>query len=162
VIQGVLIKISYNGKVNRSEITRKEEVMRDQYIRAVMAGLFFTAWPIFMNRSGLTGNISSAIFAFGCCLVCLPFAALEYHNSSGVSVSRLMIVGACVFGGAGALAFNAMLAKASPQQISALIVLTLVVQTVSLAAYQAVVNGGITLSKIIGFAAAIVAAFLLI
>ncbi len=73
-----------------------------------------------------------------------------------------MAIGACVFGGFGLLAFSGMLSKATPQTVGALIVLMTVVRISTPALYQVIQDGGLTTSKMIGFAAALLAAFLLV
>lgn len=134
--------------------------MTELHIRAILAGVFFGIWPLLMNRSGLTGNISSAVFALGVLIVVLPFALYEFSNVT-ISVSWTMVISACVFGGFGMLAFNGMLSRATPKTVGSLFVLMLVVQIAIPALYQIVSGGGLTISKSIGFAAAILAAFLL-
>lgn len=73
-----------------------------------------------------------------------------------------MVTGACVAGGLGLLAFNGMLSRATPQTVGSLFVLMLVVQIATPALYQVINSGEVTVSKAVGFAAAILAAFLLV
>ena len=135
--------------------------MSELHLRAVLAGVFFGIWPLLMNRSGLTGNVSSAVFALGALIVVSPFALYEF---SGVTTSVVwtMVVGACIFGGLGLLAFNGMLSKATPETVGSLFVVMIVVQVATPALYQVINGGGLTVSKAIGFAAAILAALLLV
>lgn len=134
--------------------------MNELYLKAVLAGVFFGVWPLLMNRSGLTGNISAAAFALGALIVVSPFAIHEFRGAA-INVVWTMLVGACIFGGLGLLAFNGMLSKATPQAVGSLFVLVLVVQIAIPALYQIVSDGGLTISKCVGFAAAILAAYLL-
>lgn len=135
--------------------------MSELHLRAVLAGVFFGIWPLLMNRSGLTGNVSSAVFALGALIVVSPFAFYEF-SSVTVSVVWTMVVGACIFGGLGLLSFNGMLSKATPETVGSLFVLMIVMQIATPALYQVINGGGLTVSKAIGFAAAILAAFLLV
>ncbi len=135
--------------------------MNELHVRAMLAGVFFGIWPLLMNRSGLTGNVSSAVFALGALVVVSPFALYEFRGVT-VSVVWTMVVGACIFGGLGLLAFNGMLSKATPQTVGSLFVLMIVVQIATPALYHVINGGGLTISKTFGFAAAILAAFLLV
>lgn len=135
--------------------------MSELHLRAVLAGVFFGIWPLLMNRSGLTGNVSSAVFALGALIVVSPFALYEFSGAT-ISVVWTMVVGACIFGGLGLLAFNGMLSKATPETVGSLFVVMIVVQVATPALYQVINGGGLTVSKAIGFAAAILAAFLLV
>jgi hypothetical protein len=136
--------------------------MSELHIRAILSGVFFGLWPLFMNRSGLTGNISSAVFALGSLIVVSPFAFYKLCSATTANVAWVMVAGACVSGGLGLLAFNEMLSKATPKTVGPLIVLMVVVQITVPALYKTIQDGGLTVSKSIGFAAAILAAFLLI
>jgi hypothetical protein len=66
------------------------------------------------------------------------------------------------FGALGLFTFNSVLAKAIPQNVGILIVLMIIVQTVIPAVYQAIMNGGLPFSKIVGFVLAAVSAFFLL
>lgn len=134
--------------------------MNELHIKAVLAGLFFGIWPILMNRSGLTGNISSAVFAFGVLIIVAPFAAYDFYTLK-INAIWAFAVGACVFGGLGMLNFTGLLSKATPQTVGSLFVMTLVMQIAIPALYQVINNGGLTASKALGFVAAVLAAFLL-
>lgn len=134
--------------------------MNELQIKAILAGVCFGVWPLLMNRSGLSGNVSSAVFALGALIVVSPFALCEL-NSISANVIWTMAVGACVFGGIGLLLFNGMLSKATPEKVSSLFLLMIMVQIATPALYQIVQDGGLTTSKGVGFAAAILAAFLL-
>ncbi len=128
-------------------------------IKALLAGLAFGIWPLLMNRSGLSGNLSSAVFT-AIALTCVtPFAVSNL--SSLASTNWVMAISAGVIGALGLLSFNGMLAKATPQNVSMLFVLMIVVQTALPAVYNIVMNGGMSVSKGLGFVLAIAAAILL-
>lgn len=126
---------------------------------AALAGLFFGIWPFFMNRSGLSGNVSSAVFSFGTLVVLVPVAIW----SNGLDVPKAnwtMIALACGTAALGLLAFNGMLTKASVKDVGALFVVMIIVQ-IATPALHSLLNGGVTVSKIAGLAFALVAAVLL-
>lgn len=134
--------------------------MNELHVRALLAGLFFGLWPLLMNKSGLSGNVSALAFTVGVLVIVSPFALYELRGTT-TSVAWMMVVGACFAGAFGLLAFNGMLAKASPQTVGSLFVMMLVVQIATPALYQVMNDGGLTTTKAVGFAAAILAAFLL-
>ena len=135
--------------------------MNGLQINAIIAGVFFGVWPLLMSRSGLTGNTSAAVFAFGALLIVLPFALYESRNPP-TNIVWVMAIGASIFGGLGLLAFNGMLQKANRETISSLLVLMMMAQIATPVIYQAVMGGGMTTIKALGFATAILAAFLLV
>jgi hypothetical protein len=51
--------------------------MNDLQIRAVLAGFFFGIWPLLLNRSRLSSDISSAVFTFFALITVLPLALNE-------------------------------------------------------------------------------------
>ncbi len=134
--------------------------MTDLHYKAILAGLFFGIWPILMNRSGLPGNVSSAAFSLGVAVIVLPFALRQAYTVS-FSPVWLMVIGACVTGALGILFFNGMLSKTTPETVGTLFVLMIVVQVSVPAVNQIIMNGELTLKTGAGFAAAIIAAFLL-
>ena len=134
--------------------------MESLEIKSVAAGILFGIWPLFMNRSGLTGNIGTFVFASVVIVCVFPFAVGSF---SGIENAHwIFAIAAGIFGALGLLAFNNMLANATPQNVGILIVLMIVVQTVVPAVYQAIMNGGLPLVKIIGLVLAAISAVLLV
>jgi bacteriorhodopsin len=128
-------------------------------IKAIVAGILFGIWPLMMNRSGLAGNMSAVVMT-GVSLICVtPFALSNMGNLA--NANWFMGIGAGVVAAIGIMSFNGMLAKATPQNVSALFVMMIVVQTVLPAVYNILMNGGMTLTKGAGFVFAIIAAVLL-
>lgn len=128
-------------------------------IRTLIAGLAFGAWPLLMNRSGLSGNFSVIVFG-AIMLVCVsPFAFWQVGDLS--SVIWKMAIAASVVGAVGMMSFNGMLAKATPQQVGSLFVVMIMIQTAVPAIYSLMMNGGLTIAKSVGFLCAAVAAVLL-
>ncbi len=127
---------------------------------AALAGIFFGIWPLFMNKSGLSGNVSSAVFSLGTLVVLIPIAI----GSNGFNLPQAnwtMVALACGTAALGLLSFNGMLAGASAKEVGTLFVIMILVQTATPSLYSVVMNGGITLSKLAGFVLAIVAGILL-
>lgn len=136
--------------------------MNTMRVLAIVAGLCFGIYPLFLNKSGLTGNISSAVFCVAVLIGVLPFAAKSaLGGASLIPSSWLMIVGAGVFGALGLLAFNGMLAGV-PQAIVGSFFLTMIMVQITVPAlYQIVVTGELPLAKVLGLIAAALAAYLL-
>ena len=128
-------------------------------VKALLAGLFFGLWPLLMNKSGLSGNVSAMAFSGLVLVFVTPFAIGDIGHMT--NIRWMMVVGAGLFGAVGVMFFNGMLARATPQSVSTLFVLMIVVQTAVPAIYQAIINGGVSLTKGIGFALAAIAAVLL-
>ncbi|MBI2410146.1 hypothetical protein HYV30_03865 [Candidatus Kaiserbacteria bacterium] len=135
--------------------------MSDLQVKAVLAGLFFGIWPLFMNKSGLQGNVSSLVFGLAATLGVMPFA-LQSIGFTLPSANWLMVVCAGVFGALGLLSFNGMLASAPAEKVGALFVTMIVVQIMVPAIYQIYMAGQLPMTKVAGFVLAIAAAFLLI
>lgn len=131
-------------------------------LKAVLAGLFFGIWPLLMNRSDLSGNVSSAFFGLFALIGVLPFAIYANGGLALPAANWTMVIWAGVFGAMGLLAFNGMLAGATPKTVSTLFVLMTVVQVVVAAGYQVVVTRQLSADKGLGYVAAGVAAYLLL
>lgn len=132
----------------------------DPRLSAVLAGVAFGIWPLLMNRSGLGGNTSAAVFSGLAFLVVLPFAIRE----GGLAFNPTMVtfaIGAGIAGGLGLLAFNGMLATATPAQVGRLFVIMILVQVAVPAIYQVIMDGGVSLKEGVGLGFALMAALLL-
>jgi len=135
--------------------------MTELQTKAILAGLFFGVWPLLMNRSGLTGNVSSAVFSGVVFLGVLPLALYNLNTTSLMQANWKFALLAGIAGTIGILAFNGGLAKSTPETVSTFLVLMIVVQVVVPAVYQVILNGGINSAKLIGFVSASVAAYFL-
>ena len=121
--------------------------MESLEIKSVIAGILFGIWPLFMNRSGLSGNLGTFVFAAVVLLCVFPFAVGSLQNIG--TAHWMWAIAAGIFGSLGLLAFNSVLSKATPQNVGILIVLMIIVQTVVPAMYQAIMSGGLPFSKIV-------------
>jgi uncharacterized membrane protein len=134
--------------------------MDNLQMKALLAGLFFGIWPLFMNKSGLNGNVSSVVFAGIACVCLIPLSIGAWGNIG--NTKWVMVIAAGILGAIGLICFNGMLAKATAQNVSTLFVLMIVMQTAVPILYQVMMNGGMSLTKGIGFALAAIATVLLL
>ena len=114
-------------------------MLAEVYIRALLAGVFFGIWPLFMNRSGLPGNASAMVFALGSGLLVAWFGIFELRATT-VSIAWTMVLAACVTGAAGLVNFNTMLYKSTPQEVGSLFVTMIMVQIAVPLIYQIVIK----------------------
>jgi len=133
--------------------------MDNLYTRTIVAGVFFGIWPLLMNKSGLSGGVSALAFSLLTFVFIFPFAISEIGNVHGVK--WMMLIGAGVCAAIGVLCFNSMLAKATAQNISTLLVINFLLQIAVTATYQVALNG-LSLTKGSGFVLAAIAAALLL
>jgi hypothetical protein len=129
--------------------------------RAILTGIFFGIWPLLMNRSGLSGNVASLVLVVVMLGCILPFSVGNLGSIISPDIKWTFAIGASFFGAAGILLLNNILAMATPQRVSLLLVLTFVLQMVVPAVYHVIVTSGVTVTKGAGFAFAIAAAILL-
>lgn len=134
--------------------------MSDSILKMVLAGILFGAWPLLMNRSGLTSSTANVVFSAIVLLIVLPFAMSDGVTFSGTKWWFAVLAG--VAGGLGLLVFSSEIAKASQENMGKLFVVMLVVQASVPAVYHAYMNGGLSIKTASGFAAAIVATVLLV
>lgn len=132
----------------------------DLQIRAVLAGVAFGIWPLLMQRSGLTGYMSAAVFAIFAFITVIPFAVHEGFHGLRAAIP-VFYVGAGVVAGFGLLAFNSMLGKATGKQVGSLFLVMLLVQISIPAVYHIYRNQAFDFRKILGVALAIGAGLLL-
>jgi hypothetical protein len=131
-----------------------------ELVKMAVAGLLFGAWPLLMNRSGLSGATSTVALTLIVLLLALPFALQQGISPTGTNWWFGMGAGFCA--ALGYLAFNSGVASASPAVVGRLVIIMIVIQMAVPAAYQAAMIGHLTTRIGIGFIAAVVAAILLI
>ena len=125
-----------------------------------VAGVLFGAWPLFMNRSGLSGAASVVTLNVIVLLLALPIGLQQGITLVGANWWFAITAGCCA--GLGYLAFNSGVAKAAPAIIGQLVVIMIVIQMAVPAAYQAAMNGQLSIKTAFGFIAAAIAALLLV
>lgn len=127
---------------------------------ALVAGFCFGLWPFFLDRSGLTGNVASAIFIGVTFLFLLPFAWLGY-SSPLAKANWTMLVVAAAFSAIGLLCFNRAIIQA-PEQEKGSMFLTMIMAQLSMPGiYQIMSIRPIPVSKIAGIITAIITVLLL-
>lgn len=134
--------------------------MTELQIRALVAGFFFGIWPLLMNRSGLSGNVSAAVFGGSSLLVVLPFALYGLDTTRLAQANWWFALSAGAVGAIGIMTFNGGLAMATKATVGTFFVLMMMVQIAVPAIYQ-VLQDGVTGSKLLGFAFAGAAAYFL-
>ena len=127
---------------------------------ALMSGLFFGIWPLIMNRSGLSGYTSAAVFSLSCFALVTPFALFNGVNQPANASWQIGII-AGLTAGVGLLLFNNMLAGAQKETVGMLFVMNLLVQVSVPVIYTTIQKGSYSPKRALGVAAAFVAVWLL-
>jgi len=127
-------------------------------IQFILAGLCFGAWPLFMNKSGLSGILSSLTITVIIVILTLPLALGEFKNITNANWVMISIAG--FFATAGMIFFNKGLFRATPENISQLVIIMAIIQIAVPAIYKIVISG-VTLKQIFGFMTAIITIILL-
>jgi uncharacterized membrane protein len=134
--------------------------------QAIIAGVFFGLWPLFMQRSGLEPKMGSMAFALIGTL-CISLFTLSQINFAATKwdfpgVKWHFIVCAGLSSAIGVLVFTAVLAKCTPQNVAIPFVIANIVQTIIPAIYSAIMNDwNVPAVRWWGFAAAILTTILL-
>lgn len=134
--------------------------MNDLWFKTLLSGVLFGIWPLLMNKSKLNGSVSAAVFCGVAFLTVLPFAIKGLGGTIPEANWRFAIL-AAVVAGLALLSFNDMLAKATPENLSAFFVVNLLAQIAAPALYQAYVTRGLSFNRGAGFATAALAAYFL-
>ncbi|MDD5289934.1 MAG: hypothetical protein PHT40_01880 [Patescibacteria group bacterium] len=137
--------------------------MNALYWEAALAGILFGTYPLFINRSGLNGNVAAGFYCLMCLVVILPLALRSIDNAELAKANWVMAITASIIGAIGTLALNDFLfkTKRSPEKAASLYLIMLMIQISVPAFYKCIITRQVSLAKIIGFLAAILAAFLL-
>lgn len=135
--------------------------MNNPLITAILAGVCFGIYPLFLNRSGLNGNTASAMFSLMVLAWVFPLA-LYSNGLVRPSANWLMFIFAGVFGAIGTLSFNGMLARVTPAQIGSFFLVVIVAQITAPTIYHIIITGELSLKMAAGIVLAIAAAFLLL
>ena len=133
--------------------------MNELLCKAVLAGVMFGCWPLFISKSGLSGSSVTLFGGIVTFMFVAPFALMNGISLSGSRWWIIIITG--IMAGIGCLAFNDMMVKAKPASGPLFFIIMLVVQTMMPAVYHIVINQQFSIKTIAGFIAAIVACILL-
>ncbi len=128
-------------------------------LEMVVAGLFFGAWPLFMNRSGLNATSASLLFTVVVLIALLPTTLYQDVSLSGHKWWFGVAAGVC--SGVALLAFNDGLSKTTPAQVGKMFIIMLVVQTAVPALYHVIYNHQLSVKTLLGFITALATIFLL-
>ncbi|MBL7022317.1 hypothetical protein ISR92_03310 [Patescibacteria group bacterium] len=128
-------------------------------IKAILAGMFFGAWPLLMNRSNLNASVSAVVFSIVVLVIVFPFSVSNWANLTNINWTMAVLAG--IAGAIGLLLFNSMLSKATIETVGTLFVLSLVAQITVSSVYKVLMSGDISLAKGVGFALAALSAVLL-
>lgn len=127
--------------------------------RAILAGLLFGIYPLFLSKSRISGNVMGATFSLVVCLTILPFALGEMKELA--MTNWRMLIGAGIVSAMGLMCMTSYLALPDQRQIGLLIILMIITQATVTAVYQVYMDKGISLTRILGFISAAVAIVLL-
>ncbi len=134
--------------------------MNGMYMKAIVAGVFFGIWPLLMNRSGLSGNMSATVFTIFALITVFPLAMYEGFGSLRTAIPFFYIT-AGITAGVGLIAFNSMLSGATPKQLGSLFLVSMMAQIAVPAIYHMFLNG-VEMKKVIGIMLAVCASVLLV
>lgn len=124
---------------------------------ALLAGITFGIWPQIMNLSRLNAYGSSLIFVT---VTMLTVAPLFYVSPGNLGEVRwYCAIGASIIAAVGVVLYNSAISNSRREDIGTIIVTQVLTQVVTGAIYQSFVNGGISLTKLIGMILAIIAIF---
>lgn len=132
----------------------------DNYLKALLAGIFFGIYPLFMNKSGLHGSATAFAFGIGLFLLAAPFAFMSSSNAADIKWPLVIffVILACT----GVLMYTSAIASVDKKDVSTLIMLLVISQTVVATGMYAMLNSSLSPMKFTGFILAGVAAVMLI
>ncbi len=135
--------------------------MNDLWLKTAIAGVFFGAWPLIMNKSKLPANFSTIVFCGAGLMVATIPLFLKQTGGSLTGASWTIAIISGLVGGIGLLSFSGMLAKATPETVSTFFLVNLLIQISVPALYQVAITRNLSASRGLGFLAAGLAAYLL-
>ncbi len=116
--------------------------------RAVLAGICFGIWPLVMNKSGLSGNVSSLALT----LIVLAVVGVASYGEIGkvTNANWAALIVASLLSAGGLLLLNGGLATISAREVGTFF-LTITIVQICIPALYHVVQNGVTLDKVLGF-----------
>jgi hypothetical protein len=132
----------------------------DMNLKILLAATCFAFWPLFMQRSGISGNVSSVLFTLIVFVILTPFIIGGLRNMTDVDWKMLIVAG--ILGAIGLMAFNSMLAEATKENVSLYAMVVIFIQVFILAIHHIYMNGGISFTKSVGLVMAVMASYLLL
>ena len=134
------------------------------YILVLIAGLGAGAWPLVMQRSGLSGPMVAVVYSLcslAAALVLLLLSSAGKVASASQSPSWLPAIIAGLLAAMALLLLSTVVAKVTADKLSLLYIVMLLVQISVPILISIVVNRGVSLKQGFGLAAALLAALLL-
>lgn len=129
---------------------------------ALLSGLMFGIWPLYMSRSGLSGTTSTFLFVLILIAVVVPFALYQDIKLSEIYESKWqfgVVAGIC--GAIGLLLFNYTLSNSTKENVGQLFIVMIIVQVSIPTIYHLVVSKNLTWQTLTGLVLAAVASVLL-
>lgn len=132
-------------------------------LRMILTGALFACWPLMLNRSGLTGTVSTTFFIAVVFAIVATVTVMSHPTVAGAASYwwAWVLVAGC-FSAGGMLLLGSTLSKVTPAALGQLTVILTVSQIAVSAMYGVAMSGWHVAPKTaLGFVAAITAAVLL-
>lgn len=129
---------------------------------SIATGLFFAAWPLRMNQSGLPG--AAALFTYACISIVAATVALLVAPGAWTALrGRALVIGAQagVLNVIGVLMFTAMLASASRRDAPRYILIVMITQVAVNGVWGAYQSGALEPRMALGFVTALTTVWLM-
>lgn len=132
------------------------------HVTSILTGIFFFAWPLRMNQSGLPTAASIFVYSVPTFVVALVGLVLNPAARAAL-VGHPLSVGlqAGIFAALGMIVYAITLAHASPAQAPRQILIAIVTQTALNGLWAAYQAGGVEPRLMLGFASALATVFFL-
>jgi hypothetical protein len=131
-------------------------------LMSIATGLFFAAWPLRMNQSGLPG--AAALFTYACVAIVTAFGALLAVPGAWAALrGRALVIGvqAGVLNVMGVLMFTVMLASASRSEAPRQILIVMITQVAVTGLWAAYQSGAFEPRLLLGFVTALATVWLM-
>jgi len=124
--------------------------MNKTTLLALLAGVCFGAWPIFMQKSGLNGFTQAFVFSFILVVIVTPIAYFGHGDLT--QIQWRMAVIAAIIGAFGTIIYTSAISKALTTQTSlaTVILIQVVVQTVVPVVWEAIQTKTMPTTKLVG------------
>jgi 4-amino-4-deoxy-L-arabinose transferase-like glycosyltransferase len=132
-------------------------------LNMVVVGILFGTWPLILRLSGQPGHVASTFYTCGAAVTITLFTVL-YGGLDRETLQNARwwpVFLSIPLGSTALILFNIMLAKGGPSRAGQLFMVMIVAQMCIPAVYQVYREGTMSLQRLAGFGAAIVAAVLL-
>ncbi|PLX27960.1 hypothetical protein C0583_01850 [Candidatus Parcubacteria bacterium] len=121
---------------------------------AVISGLCFGLWPLFVNKSLLSGFVSAFFICLVSIIIFFPMAWSSLGEIRNANISMVLV--GSVLSAIGIVFLTLMLANTKDKEVSIIFIIMICFQIAVPAIYHIYLEGGISLNKVIGFIGLIV------